>query len=48
MLMKGKPSPIQADFSGAITPPTLQLVASNRVAIKRHLLYAHTVLDSYP
>ena len=48
MLRKGKLSSIPADFSDPISASPLQLVASNRVMTKRHLLYAHTVLDSYP
>lgn len=46
MLMKGKLSSIPAGFSDFNPFSALQLVASNRIMAKRHLLYAHTVTDS--
>lgn len=46
MLMKGKLSSIPAGFSDSTPSSALQLVASNRIMTKRHLLYVHTVTDS--
>ncbi len=46
MLMNGKLSSIPAAFSDSNPFSALQLVASNRIIAKRHLLYTHTVMDS--